>query len=161
MDDSVFKRDGHFNRTYSYQSCSSQRDVRYSCGTCGYELNLSSSNRNTSSIGSKYGKSIKRGIISFFNIDLSRFTQVDEIQCVPHFDKHSWGLFRRRTKLLCRKCGNHIGNAYNGYTTSFPLVSDGAESSPSSKVDNHTKYDIRIRALQPSSSEGTGTPVFA
>ncbi|WVY90077.1 hypothetical protein V8G54_035591 [Vigna mungo] len=131
------------------------------CGTCGYELNLSSSNRNTSSIGSKYGKSIKRGIISFFNIDLSRFTQVDEIQCVPHFDKHSWGLFRRRTKLLCRKCGNHIGNAYNGYTTSFPLVSDEAESSPSSKVVSHTKYDIRIRALQPSSSEGTGTPVFA
>ncbi|CAJ1971885.1 unnamed protein product [Sphenostylis stenocarpa] len=161
MDDSMFKRDGHFNRTYSYQSCSSQRDVRYSCGTCGYELNLSSSNRNTSSIGSKYGKSIKRGIISFFHIDLSRFTQVDEIQCVPHFDKHSWGLFRRRTNLLCRKCGNHIGNAYNGYTTSFPLVSNRAESSPSSKVVNHTKYDIRIRALQPSSSEGSGTPVFA
>lgn len=132
-----------------------------SCGTCGYELNLSSSNRNTASIGSKYGKSIKRGIISFFSIDLSRFTQVDEIQCVPHFDKHSWGLFRRRTKLLCRKCGNHIGNAYNGYTSSFPLVSDGAESSPSSKVVNHTKYDIRICALQPSSSEESGIPVFA
>ncbi|ESW13022.1 hypothetical protein PHAVU_008G161200 [Phaseolus vulgaris] len=161
MGDSVFKQDGHFNRTYSYQSCSSQRDVRYSCGTCGYELNLSSSNRNTSSIGSKYGKSIKRGIISFFNIDLSRFTQVDEIQCVPHFDKHSWGLFRRRTKLLCRKCSNHIGNAHNGYTTSFPLVSDGAESSPSSKVASHTKYDIRIRTLQPSSSERSGTLVFA
>lgn len=132
-----------------------------SCGTCGYELNLSSSNRNTASIGSKYGKSIKRGIISFFSIDLSRFTQVDEIQCVPHFDKHSWGLFRRRTKLLCRKCGNHIGNAYNGYTSSFPLVTDGAESSPSSKVVSHTKYDIRIRALQPSSSEESGIPVYA
>ncbi|XP_014620830.1 uncharacterized protein LOC114381087 isoform X2 [Glycine soja] len=95
MDDSAFKRDGHFNRTYS---CSSQRDVRYSCGTCGYELNLSSSNRNTASIGSKYGKSIKR---------------------------------------------------------------DGAESSPSSKVVSHTKYDIRIRALQPSSSEESGIPVYA
>ncbi|XP_027332646.1 uncharacterized protein At4g08330, chloroplastic-like [Abrus precatorius] len=161
MDDSVFNRGGHFNRTYSYNSCSSQRDVRYSCGACGYELNLSSSNRNTSSIGSKYGKSLKRGIISFFNIDLSRFTQVDEIQCMPHFDKHSWGLFRRRTKLLCRKCGNHIGNAYNGYTSSFPVVSDGGESSPSNKVVSHTKYDIRIRALQPSSAEESGIPLFA
>ena len=132
-----------------------------SCGSCGYELNLSSSNRNTSSIGSKYGKSIKRGIISFFNIDDSRFTQVDEIQCAPHFSKHSWGLFRRRTKLLCRKCGNHIGNAYNGYTSSFSLVSDRAESLPGTEVPSHTKYDIRIRALQPSSSEESGIPVFA
>ncbi|KAJ6997873.1 hypothetical protein NC653_014186 [Populus alba x Populus x berolinensis] len=48
-----------------------------SCGICGYELNLSSSNRNTSTIGSKYGKSIKRGKISFFFIDESRFTQTD------------------------------------------------------------------------------------
>ncbi|XP_061341947.1 uncharacterized protein At4g08330, chloroplastic-like [Gastrolobium bilobum] len=155
MDNSVFNRDGHFTRTYSSHSFSSQRDVRYSCGSCGYELNLSSSNRNTSSIGSKYGKSIKRGIISFFNIDDSRFTQVDEIQCMPHFNKHSWGLFRRRTKLLCRKCGNHIGNAYNGYTSFFPLVSNGAEAA------SHTKYDVRIRALQPSSSEEPEIPVCA
>ncbi|KAK7275636.1 hypothetical protein RIF29_16756 [Crotalaria pallida] len=159
---SVYNRDAQFTRTFSsFYSCPSQRDVRYSCGTCGYELNLSSSSRNTSSIGSKYGKSLKRGIMSFFNIDDSRFTQVDEIRCIPYFTKHSWGLFRRRTKLLCRKCGNHIGNAYNGFTSSLPLVSDGAESSPSNTASGHTKYDIRIRALQPSSSEETGTPVFA
>jgi hypothetical protein len=132
-----------------------------SCGACGYELNLSSSNRNTTSIGSKYGKSIKRGIIPFFNIDDSRFTQVDEIKCVPHFHKRSWGLFRRRTKLLCRKCGNHIGNAYDGYTSSSPIVSNGAESPPSSKAANSVKYDIRLRSLQPSSSDESGTPVLA
>ncbi|XP_054789102.1 uncharacterized protein At4g08330, chloroplastic-like isoform X2 [Prosopis cineraria] len=131
------------------------------CGACGYELNLTSSNRNTSTIGSKYGKSIKRGIISFFNIDESRFTQVDEIQCVPHFSKHSWGLFRRRTKLLCRKCGNHIGNAYDGHGSTLVLVSDGTESSLSNEASPHRKYDIRIRALQPSSSEECGVPVFA
>ncbi|XP_019227311.1 PREDICTED: uncharacterized protein At4g08330, chloroplastic-like isoform X2 [Nicotiana attenuata] len=39
---------------------SSRRDVSYSCGSCGYELNLNSSSRNTASIGSKYGKSIKK-----------------------------------------------------------------------------------------------------
>jgi hypothetical protein len=132
-----------------------------SCGACGYELNLSSSNRNTTSIGSKYGKSIKRGIIPFFNIDDSRFTQVDEIKCVPHFHKRSWGLFRRRTKLLCRKCGNHIGNAYDGYTSSSPIVSNGAESPPSSKAANSVKYDIRLRSLQPSSSDESGIPVLA
>ncbi|OIW02443.1 hypothetical protein TanjilG_05036 [Lupinus angustifolius] len=160
MDNSVHNRDAKFTRTYSSYSCPSQRDVCYSCGTCGYELNLSSSNRNTSSIGSKYGKFIKRGIMSFFNIDDSRFTQVDKIQCLPYFTKHSWGLFRRRTKLLCRKCGNYIGNAYNGYTESFTLVSDGEGSSPSTKASSHTKYNIRIRALQPSSSKESGTPVF-
>lgn len=132
----------------------------YSCGACGYELNLSSSNRNTSTIGSKYGKSIKRGIISFLNVDESRFTQVDELQCVPHFSKHSWGLFRRRTKLLCRKCGNHIGNAHTSRASSIPLVSDGSDSSLPHEVSRCMKYEVKIRALQPSSSHDFGPPVI-
>lgn len=143
--------------------------VFYSCGSCGYDLNLSSSNRNTSSIDSKYGKSIKRGIISFCNIDDSRFTQADEIECAPHFSKNLWGLFRRKTKLLCRKCCNHIGYAYNGNNSSSPsfilVSSNGAEPSPSTEAEAPTrvKYNIRIRALQPSSSQecGNGISVLA
>ena len=96
-----------------------------------------------------------------FSIDESRFTQVDELQCVPHFSKQSWGLFRLRTKLLCRKCGNHIGNVYNDHSSSFSLAPDGAESSLGNEASTHTKYDIRIRALQPSSSEESGLPVFS
>lgn len=125
----------------------------YSCGSCGYALNLSSSNRNISTIGSKYGKSIKRGIISFFYIDDSRFTQVDEIQCLPHFSKHSWGLFRQRIKLLCRKCNNHIGIAYDDYISSHPIASEDTDSYSGHEVSKRRKYDIRIRALQPLSSE--------
>ncbi|KAI9176732.1 hypothetical protein LWI29_015593 [Acer saccharum] len=54
-------------------------DVSYSCGSCGYPLNLTSSNRITTGIGSaEYQKSIKKGRISFLTVDLSRFTQVDE-----------------------------------------------------------------------------------
>lgn len=131
-----------------------------SCGSCGYELNLSSSSRNTATIGSKYGKSIKRGIISFFSIDESRFTQVDEFQCVPYFSRHSWGLFRHRTKLLCRKCGNHIGNAYAEKTSGYPLVLDKSNSSPSNEVSSRRKYNVRIRALQPSSAQELGTLHF-
>ncbi|KAJ7959139.1 Peptide methionine sulfoxide reductase MrsB [Quillaja saponaria] len=160
MNNSMFNKDGHLIKTHSFSS-TSQRAVSYSCGTCGYELNLCSSKRNTSSIGSKYGKSIKRGIISFFYIDDSKFTQVDELQCLPHFSKYSWGLFRRRTKLLCGKCGNHIGNAYNDNTSSLPMISDGAVSSLGNhEVSNCRKYNIRIRALQPSSSEESGAPLF-
>ncbi|KAL7246260.1 hypothetical protein ACSBR2_001394 [Camellia fascicularis] len=133
---------------------SSQRDVTYSCGSCGYELNLNSSSRNTSTIGSKYGKSIKTGIISFFNVDESRFTQVEEFQCIPYISKKSWGLFRRRTKLLCRKCGNHVGIAYDDRDSSYPVVSDGSDSASGSEISSRRKkYDVRIRALQPSSSE--------
>lgn len=135
-----------------------------SCGTCGYELNLSSSNRNISSIGSKYGKSIKRGIISFLNVDDSRFTRADEIEFAPYFSKHKWGLFRRKTKLLCRKCCNHIGYAYNDRTSSFfPFVSNRTEPSPPTEASNSSpmKYDIRIRALQPSSSQEHGITVLA
>ncbi|KAH7567870.1 hypothetical protein JRO89_XS07G0171000 [Xanthoceras sorbifolium] len=132
-----------------------------SCGSCGYELNLSSCNRNTSTIGSKYNKSIKRGIISFFDIDESRFTQVDEFQCLPYFSRHSWGLFRHRTKLLCRKCGNHIGNAYDDKTSSYTPVSDGSDSSAGNDVSVRKKYDIRIRALQPSSAQESRIPMIS
>ncbi|KAF5450718.1 hypothetical protein F2P56_031045 [Juglans regia] len=145
--------------SFSSSSClsSSRRDISYSCGSCGYELNLSSGDRNTSSIDSKYGKSIKKGIISFFYIDESRFTQMDEIQCIPHFSKYSLGLIRRRTKLLCRKCGNPIGIAYND-RSSHPIVSDGNDSSSGNEVSSRRKYDVKIRALQPSSSEVSGIP---
>lgn len=130
-----------------------------SCGNCGYELNLNSSNRNTSTIGSKYGKSIKRGIISFTDIDESRFTQAEEFQCIPYISKNSWGLFRRRTKLLCRKCGNNIGIAYDDETSAYPLVSDGSDSS-SVNEQKLRKYDVKIRALQPSSADRFGIPLY-
>lgn len=142
----------------SFPSSSSMRHVNYSCGSCGYELNLSSTNRITSSIGSKYGKSMKTGIISFFNIDEGRFSLVDEFQCMPHFfSRYSFGLFRRKTKLLCRQCRNHIGTAsYDKAPPQYALVTTQNSSSPrkggGGVTDTVTKYDIRIRALQPSSA---------
>ncbi|KAF8085089.1 hypothetical protein N665_0681s0012 [Sinapis alba] len=132
---SVGINDGRYvgNHLYSpsFSSSSSIRHVNYSCGSCGYELNLSSTNRITSSIGSKYGKSMKTGIISFFNIDEGRFSL---------------------TKLLCRQCNNYIGSAsYDKAPPEYALVTQN--SSPRKSVtDTVTKYDIRIRALQPSSS---------
>ncbi|KAL6210270.1 hypothetical protein ACLB2K_015503 [Fragaria x ananassa] len=161
MDNPTAFRGGYLNGAYHPSlSSSSRADVDYSCGACGYELNLSSNNRNTSLIGSnKYGKSIKRGIISFFYIDESRFSQVDELQCKPHFSRRSWGLFSRRTKLLCRKCGNHIGNAYDDYSSSasYPLESDGSsDCSSSGRQITKCRYDVRIRSLQPSNSEERG-----
>ncbi|PRQ26550.1 hypothetical protein RchiOBHm_Chr6g0295821 [Rosa chinensis] len=161
MENPTIFRGSYLNGAYQPPlSSSSRADVNYSCGACGYELNLSSNNRNTSLIGSnKYGKSIKRGIISFFYIDESRFSQVDELQCKPHFSRRSWGLFSRRTKLLCRKCSNHIGNAYDDFTSpaSYPLVSDGSDSSSSGRqISKCRKYDVRIRSLQPSNSEECG-----
>ncbi|XP_065848085.1 uncharacterized protein At4g08330, chloroplastic isoform X2 [Euphorbia lathyris] len=114
------------NLNYSFSSSSASiRHVSYSCGTCGYELNLNSSNRNTATIGSKYGKSIKRGIISFFDIDESRFTQAEEFQCIPNFSKNSW---------------------------------DGSDSSSANDLKRR-KYDVRIRALQPS-ADRYGTPLY-
>ncbi|KAK3230642.1 hypothetical protein Dsin_002523 [Dipteronia sinensis] len=170
MDKSTSVNGNHHHSISS--SSSSQRHVSYSCGSCGYELNLSSGNRNTSTIGSKYNKSIKRGIISFFDIDESRFTQADEFQCLPYFFKHSWGFFRHRTKLLCRKCGNYIGNAYDdktsGYTTvtddktsGYTTVTDGSDSSSGNDVSVRRKYDVRIRALQPSSAQESGIPLIS
>ncbi|KAJ1387785.1 hypothetical protein SESBI_39684 [Sesbania bispinosa] len=112
------------------------------CGSCGYELNLNSSNRNTSFIDSKYGKSMKRGVISFFSVDESRFTQIQRSWVIPFFNsKRQWGLFqRRRTKLLCRKCGIHLGYAY-----SLPSQSHSWDGISDSRI-----YDIKLTTLQPS-----------
>ncbi|KAJ0243103.1 hypothetical protein HA466_0203330 [Hirschfeldia incana] len=152
---SVGINDGRFVGNHSYSpsfSSSSMRHVNYSCGSCGYELNLSSTNRITSSIGSKYGKSMKTGIISFFNIDEGRFSLVDEFQCMPHFfSRYSFGLFRRKTKLLCRQCNNHIGTAsYDKAPPEYALVTQSPRKGGGGVTDTVTKYDIRIRALQPS-----------
>lgn len=114
--------------------------VSYSCGSCGYPLNLTSSNRITSGIGAEYRKSIKKGFISFRSIDLSRFTQVDEINCLPNF----WGRYRSKSKLLCRSCGVLIGY---GYGDSPALC---GFDSPTSSSSSYKKIIIKIRALQPS-----------
>ena len=120
-----------------------------SCGSCGYELNLNSGNR-TSVVDSKYEKSIKKGIISFFSIDGTRFTQTDELICSPYFNsRSSWGLFRRRSKLLCKKCGNYIGNAYKTNNRLGRL--DSSSSAWDGISDCSRMYDIKIYALLPSS----------
>lgn len=93
---------------------------------------------------SKYHKSVKKGTIFFVSVDDSRFAHNDELRCMPYFSKQSWGFFRQSTKLLCRKCGNHIGNAYNSHS-----------SINSDNLDNQV-YRIKINALQPSEP---GTPL--
>jgi hypothetical protein len=110
-----------------------------SCGSCGYPLNLSSSNRSTSEIGSSYQKSLKKGLVSFVSVDLSRFTQVDEIGCFPF----TWCSYRPKTKLLCRKCGVSIGHGYGE-----PAVLCSFDPANSSSSTSH-KYLIKIEALRP------------
>ncbi|KAK1646215.1 hypothetical protein QYE76_064020 [Lolium multiflorum] len=114
-----------------------------SCGSCAYPLNLSSSNRRTSDVGSSYQKSLKKGLISFISVDLSRFTEVDEISCVPFL---AWRSYRPKTKLLCRKCGSSIGYGYGE-----PAVLCSFDPASSSSGTSQT-YLIKIQAIQPSES---------
>ncbi|XP_048139071.1 uncharacterized protein At4g08330, chloroplastic-like isoform X2 [Rhodamnia argentea] len=78
----------------------SESDISYSCGSCGYPLNLASSNQITAGVGSKYDKDLKKGFTTFLSVDLSRFTQVDEVTCFPV----CWGRNHLQTKLLCLSC---------------------------------------------------------
>ncbi|MFS7944914.1 hypothetical protein Hanom_Chr06g00517831 [Helianthus anomalus] len=109
------------------------------CGSCGYPLNLASSNRITSEIGSKYRKSIKKGSISFESIDLSRFTQLDEPTCFPVCLNNQGS----KTKLLCRQCGVQIGYGYGDTHTMHDIESSTIPSS------HYKQIVIKIRALQP------------
>ena len=121
-------------------------EIRFSCGSCGHELNLSSANRNTSNFGSKYGKAIKKGFISFCAVDESRFSKKEECKCFPYLSKNPWGIFRRRTRLLCQKCNNFIGVAYEEEDR-ISLASEISEAS------HLRKYKIKIGALQPLTSD--------
>ncbi|XP_066312840.1 uncharacterized protein At4g08330, chloroplastic-like [Miscanthus floridulus] len=155
----------------------SVKDVTYSCGYCGYALNLSSSARDTEGIGSKYRKQIKKGVVAFVAVDESRFTLTDEVTCMPYFrSTRSWGLFRRRARLLCRKCGGRIGNAYDeedaaARDSSSSLFdgdgssddmrrSSGLGSGRSSIVSSQKNYVIKISALQPSSEDSAAVVPF-
>ncbi|CAI8619191.1 unnamed protein product [Vicia faba] len=134
----------------SYQSHHSCfiRDVYYSCGSCGYELNLNSSNRNTNTtslIDSSYGRSIKkrkRSLISFFSVDETRFTHIQQFS-------FSWISFFNfqptvtATKLLCRNCGNHLG-----YARTFPPHS---RSNSWDGISDSRNFYIKLNAIQPSS----------
>lgn len=125
-----------------------------SCGWCGYELNLNSCNRNIAAIDAEYGKSMKRGVISFYSIDESRFTQREKLRWLP--SKKSWRPFQRRTKLLCRSCGNYIGTAWNvdDQTTSFsPFQIIKQNSATWDGISSPRMYEIKIRSLKPLSLE--------
>ncbi|CAO1944531.1 unnamed protein product [Urochloa humidicola] len=154
----------------SLDSYSSIKDVTYSCGYCGYALNLSSSARDTAGIGSKYRKQIKKGVVAFVAVDESRFTLADEVTCTPYFrSRRAWGLLRRRSRLLCRKCGGRIGSAYDeeedrdsglsdGDAFSDDLrASSGSGGSGSSGLSQRS-YVIKISALQPSTDDSDAVP---
>lgn len=128
------------------------RDVNYSCGSCGYELNLNSSNRNTSLVDySNYARNSikknnksKRCVISFFSIDESRFTQIQQLPLSWMISFFNFQQRRRTTKtttkLLCRNCGNYLG-----YSRTFPSHS---HSSWDGISDSRIFY-IKLNALQP------------
>lgn len=164
-------------RSQSLDSYCSVQDVTYSCGYCGYALNLSSSARDTATIGySKYGKQIRKGVVAFHAVDETRFTQADEVTCAPYLRpgrSWSWGLFRRRSRLLCRKCGARIGAAYNqedNDDTAAGLSACGGgsddddlrtSSGDSGGASRRRSYVIRIGALQPSSDDFTADAPFS
>ncbi|KAK4386271.1 putative protein, chloroplastic [Sesamum angolense] len=127
------------------------------CDSCGYELNLNSCNRNISVIDAKYEKSMKQGVISFFSIDESRFTQISKVRWLPYLaSKNSWRLFQRRTKLLCRNCGNYIGTARNADDTcSSPFQVVKQRSVTWDGISARRTYEMRIRSLRPLSFEGS------
>ncbi|KAF8716933.1 hypothetical protein HU200_026035 [Digitaria exilis] len=168
----------------SLDSYSSVKDVTYRfgdasmsrCGYCGYALNLSSSARDTAGIGSKYRKQIKKGVVAFVAVDESRFTLTDEVTCMPYFrSRRAWGLFRKRSRLLCRKCGGRIGAAYDEEDRDTGLSDDGfsddlrassgsggsgSGSSSSSSASSQRNYVIKISALQPSSDDSAEMLMF-
>ncbi|XP_020590005.1 uncharacterized protein At4g08330, chloroplastic-like [Phalaenopsis equestris] len=119
----------------------SHDDVAYSCGSCGYPLNLTSSKQLSSSKNSVQRRSNKKDMLYFPVVDLSRFTQVDELSCFPF----SLSCYKSKIKLLCRKCGIHIGYGYGQFGV---LCGSDADSVPSSS--SCQKYIIKVRAVQPS-----------
>ena len=134
--------------------------VTGSCGYCGYALHLSSSARDTAGIGSKYRKQIKKGVVAFVAVDESRFTLTDEVTCMPYFrSRRAWGLLRRRSRLLCRKCGaayeeeDRDSGLCDGDAFSDDLRASSGSGGSGSSASSQRNYVIKISALQPSSDD--------
>ncbi|KAM0900678.1 hypothetical protein ACQ4PT_020502 [Festuca glaucescens] len=106
--------------------------VTYCCGACGYDLKLSSLARDTAAGGATSRR--RQSVVVFEAIDDTRFGHLDEFRCL---DVRALRLFARRTRLLCRKCGAHLGYGYHEHDTA-------ADSKP-------PRYHIKIRALHPAS----------
>ncbi|KAM0836650.1 hypothetical protein ACQ4PT_062175 [Festuca glaucescens] len=104
--------------------------VTYCCGACGYDLKLSSLARDTAGGATRR----RRSVVVFEAIDDTRFGHLDEFRCL---DVRALRLFARRTRLLCRKCGAHLGYGYHEHDTA-------ADSKA-------PRYHIKIRALHPAS----------
>ncbi|CAM0913849.1 unnamed protein product [Alopecurus aequalis] len=98
--------------------------VTYCCGGCGYDLKLSSLARDTA----------RRGAVVFEAIDDTRFGHLEEFRCL---DAHALRLFARRTRLLCRNCGAHLGYGYHD--------TDAATRPP--------RFHIKTRALRHASHD--------
>uniref|UniRef100_A0ACD5W425 Uncharacterized protein n=1 Tax=Avena sativa TaxID=4498 RepID=A0ACD5W425_AVESA len=111
--------------------------VTYCCGRCGYDLKLSSLARDTAGMvgaGARIGCGRPgTAVVVFDAIDDARFGHLDEFRCL---DVRARRLFARRTRLLCRKCGAHVGFGYDDST---------AATRP-------PRYHIKIRALHPAAS---------
>lgn len=78
---------------------------------------------------------------------------------MPYFhSRRFWGLFRKRTRLICRKCGGRIGNAYEDEDSTLYDGSDDLHmSSEGYSMSSGKKYVIKINALQPSTDD-SGVP---
>ncbi|MCH98945.1 hypothetical protein A2U01_0019954 [Trifolium medium] len=146
----LLSHQSHSHQQLLHLSSSSIRDVNYSCGSCGYELNLNSSNRNTTSlIDSNYGKSIKKTkkkkcLISFFSIDETRFTHIQQFSFSWRISFFNFQRATSTTKLLCRNCRNHLG-----YARTFP--SHSRDPSWDGISDSRIFY-IKLNAIQPSTT---------
>ncbi|CAJ2676782.1 unnamed protein product [Trifolium pratense] len=139
----------HSHQQLLHLSSSSIRDVNYSCGSCGYELNLNSSNRNTTSlIDSNYGKSIKKTkkkcLISFFSIDETRFTHIQQFSFSWRISFFNFQRATTTTKLLCRNCRNHLGYARTFLSHSRDHSWDG--------ISDSRIFYIKLNAIQPSNT---------
>ena len=81
-------------------------------------------------------------MVVFYAIDDARFGHLDEFRCL---DVRARRLFARRTRLLCRKCGAHVGFGYDDNT---------AAARP-------PRYHMKIRALHPAASSPDGAAADA
>ncbi|XP_076886059.1 uncharacterized protein At4g08330, chloroplastic-like [Bidens hawaiensis] len=96
---------------------------------------------------SEHQESGKKSSISFQSIDPSRFTQIDEVLCLPI----SLGRNGSKTKLMCRQCGVLIGYGYKEGHAQCVNFDSRVGCDPSYK-----KIVIKMHTIQPTGAEGEG-----
>ena len=89
-----------------------------------------------------------KGSVSFSAVDKSDYREKEQVKCFPFFETlDSWGIQRRRTKLICAACGKLLGYIYNDGPADAPGIGRNGFGH-TQMIPRHPRYRMKKESLR-------------